>query len=205
MFLTFGEGKRVRDMGVYTEGSDCCFLDSLIIGTDLMLNLLNWYEAMPYMDLMEVIIENLGKLRVGSYEFQGYVGAANGIRAYMDINMDVLKTEVREELFRSDRSISTKVQDYTPVKYLKGAKVRNALIPTGCIIGGTVENSVLSRGVTVSQGAVIRNCVILQRCVIGRGAELENVIADKFAVVHDGVRLAGTRENPIVIRKYQEI
>ena len=205
LFLNLEENGRVKELGVYTEGADCCFLDSLILSTDLLRNLLDWYDAMPYMDLVEVIMENLKTLRVGSYEFTGYVGALNGIRSYMEINMDVLKPAVQKELFTADRPISTKSQDYAPSKYMPGARVKNSLIPTGCILEGTVENSVLCRGVHVKKGAVIRNSIIMQKCVIGEGAVLDHVICDKYTTFHDGIQISGTAEYPATIGKYQEI
>ena len=205
LFLTPEENGRVKDMGVYTEGADNCFLDTLILSTDLLRNLLDWYDAMPYMDLIEVIMENLKTLRVGSYAFTGYVGALNGIPSYMEINMDVLRREVSRELFNPERPISTKSQDFAPAKYLPGARVTNSLIPTGCILEGTVENSILCRGVRVGKGAVVRNSIIMQKCVIGDGVVLDHVICDKYTNFHEGTRISGTAEHPATIGKYQEI
>ena len=55
----------------------------------------------------------------------------------------------------------------------------NSLVANGCDIEGTVENSILFRGVKVKKGAVVRNSIIMQRSEIGEGAIVENMITDK--------------------------
>ena len=40
------------------------------------------------------------------------------------------------------------------------------MVANGCIIDGTVENSIISRGVKIGKGAVIKNCIIMQKCNI---------------------------------------
>ena len=67
---------------------------------------------------------------------------------------------MRDELFGA-RDIYTKVRDSAPSKYLEGASVKDSLISDGCVIEGTVENSVLFRGVKVGKGSVIRNSIVM--------------------------------------------
>ena len=55
----------------------------------------------------------------------------------------------------------------------------NSLVANGCDIEGTVENSILFRGVKVRKGAVVKNSIIMQRSEIGEGAYVENTIKDK--------------------------
>ena len=51
----------------------------------------------------------------------------------------------RSVIISSDRNrrIKTKIDDLPPAKYNPGAEVKNSLVASGCIINGTVENSVL--------------------------------------------------------------
>ena len=69
-----------------------------------------------------------------------------------------------------------------PVRHLPGAQVDNCLISAGCIIGGTVRNSVLSPGVRIDHGASVMDCVLWDDVVVGPGARLDRVISDKRAV-----------------------
>lgn len=204
-FLTISENGRVTEINKEPGNDANCFLDAFIINLDLLLNFINWYDALGYMDLIEVLEENLDKVKIGSYAFNGYVGAVNGLKSYMQVSRELLNENVRKHLFVPERPISTKVQDSAPAKYMPSSKISNSLVATGCIISGTIENSTLSRGVVVEKGAVIRNCVIFPNCRIGAGAVLENVICDKYVTIKDGVTLLGSTEKPIVVSKKQEI
>ena len=71
----------------------------------------------------------------------------------------------------------------------------------GCFIEGTVENSVLSRGVVVEKGAHVSNCVLMQGTVVKTGASLSCVIADKGVVVNQDRTLMGHQTYPLAIAK----
>ena len=60
------------------------------------------------------------------------------------------------------------------------------------MIEGTVENSVIFRGVRVERGAVVKNCIIMQDTVIEAGASLSYIIADKDCEVSKDVTLSGS-------------
>ena len=40
------------------------------------------------------------------------------------------------------------------------------MVADGCVIEGTVENSILSRGVKIGKNAKVKNCILLQDTVI---------------------------------------
>ena len=81
------------------------------------------------------------------------------------------------------------------------AKAVNCLVADGCIIEGTVENSVLFRGVRVGKGAVVRNCILMQGVEVQDGAQLSNVISDKDAFIKRDRRIVGQESYPVVIEK----
>ena len=60
------------------------------------------------------------------------------------------------------------------------------MISAGCIIEGTVTNSVLSPGVWVRKGAVVNNSVIFHDSVIEEGAKVDLAICDKRVYVREG-------------------
>jgi len=97
--------------------------------------------------------------------------------------------------------VYTKVKDEAPALYLEDCKVGNSIISDGCRILGTVNNSLLFRGITVSKRAVIKNSIIFQNVYISEGCELENVIIDKDCVIRPGVKLVGQADYPVVIGK----
>ena len=66
---------------------------------------------------------------------------------------------------------------------------------------GSVNNSLVFRGVTISRNTKITNCVIMQDVHISENCELENVILDKNSVIRPGIKLVGHRDYPVVIGK----
>lgn len=179
------------------------FIDAFVIDRELLLKLTDWYSALDYLDLIEIIQENLDKLAVYGYAFGGYVRAIDSAADYMAASMDLLNPKVMEELFMGKRRISTKVQDAPPAKYSSGAKVRNSLVSTGCIVKGTVENSVIFRGCTIEEGAVVRNSVVMANCMIAKDVLVENVICDKYVRIGGGASLSGSVEKPLIVTRKQ--
>ena len=95
----------------------------------------------------------------------------------------------------------TKVKDEVPARYEAGAKAVNSLVADGCIIEGTVENSVLFRGVRVGKGAVVKDCILMQSVEVQDGAQLSHVISDKNAFIKRDRRIVGQESYPVVIEK----
>ncbi len=144
---------------------------------------------------------NNGSITMNAYKFGGYVSCINSISAYYRANMDMLKMDVSTELFRSQRPVYTKIKDEPPTIYVKGCQVSNSLIADGCIIKGTVKNSVIGRFVEVEEGAVVENCIILQNIKIKANAKLHNVIVDKNVTISENTELRGNENFPLVIEK----
>ena len=115
--------------------------------------------------------------------------------------MDLLDANVRAELFPRQRPIYTRVHDEAPACYAEEAKVTGSLVANGCRIEGTVENSILGRGVYVAKGAVVRNSLLMQGVAVSEGATVDCAILDKNAYVAPGRNLSGAPTYPIVIEK----
>lgn len=149
------------------------------------------------------MLKKLASLNVNAYEFTGYLQCINSTREYFDFNMKILQREIREDVFgiTSGRQILTKVKDTPPSLFKETANVENSLISNGCIIEGSVKNSILSRGAVIEKGVVLEDCVILQDCHIQKGAILKNVIVDKNNVIHEEEKLSASKEYPLVIEK----
>ncbi len=186
------------------EGTNC-FMGAFLISLELLRSFLEWYGSADHFDLVsDVFRGDVGRMQIRGWRFDDYAGCVTSVEEYQRVNQDILRYAVRRQVFRRDRPIRTKIQDSTPAKYGPCAAVHRALIPSGCSIGGTVENSVLFRGAEVAPGAVVRNCVLMQRAKVGPGAVLENVICDKGVTFHPGARVTGSGK-PVVIGKDQEI
>jgi glucose-1-phosphate adenylyltransferase len=178
------------------------FMRMLVIKKELLVELVKKSVTQNYYDLIRhVIIRNLHNLNVCAYEYTGYLAIINSIHNYYKYSMELLKPQVWKSLFFQPGLIYTKVKDEPPVEYTHGASVTNSLVANGCIIEGTVENSILFRGVKVGKGVVIKNSIIMQKCVIDNDSSLDYVILDKDVHVSSGNRLQGEPMIPTVFTK----
>ena len=142
-----------------------------------------------------------GNLKVYGWRNDSPSWRLDTTQAYFECNADLLKPEIRRQVLRTDRAIWTKMRDEMPTRYAPGAKVKDSLLADGCVIEGTVENSVIFRGVHVQKGAVVKNAVIMQDGYVMSGAHVEGCILDKQVTVRDGVTLCAPVSYPVVIAK----
>ena len=205
LFLKLSPSGAVTAIEGSAVGETNVFLDSMLISRKLLLDFIECYQNLGYIDIMDILATNLSQIQVGSWCFTGYEHAVDDAQDYMKVSMDLLRPEVQDELFNEDMPILTKTSDSPPAKYLPGSKVRNSMVAASCILEGTVENSILFRNVEIGEGAVVRNSVLMQHCVIGPGAVVENVICDKYVKISSDVKLSGSEKKPFVIGKRQEL
>ncbi len=161
----------------------------------------NAYEHGGNDFLVDGIIKNAGKYKLFAKEHDGYVAHVESMSAYYKSSMDLLRYEVWQELFMGKNPIFTKVKDEVPVQYKEESEVKNALIANGCVVYGSVENSILFRGVKVGKGVKIKNSVIMENCDLKDGALIENVICDKNVIVSKDKWLKGAPNYPLIVTK----
>ena len=152
-----------------------------------------------------IISANVDNLKVMAYEHKGYVAVMDSIKAYRKSNFDLLRSDIRKDLFNADRPIYTKTRDDMPTRYGTKSAVSNSLIAEGCIIEGTVKNSVLFRGVKVAKGAVVENSILMQSVKVGADAVVDNAVFDKNASIGDGMVARGTEDKAFFVEKNQQI
>ena len=136
-----------------------------------------------------------------AYEHKGCFFKIDSLEAYYKANLALLDTKTRNNVFNSEAPIYTKVGDNAPVKYGLESSVKNSLVADGCMIEGTVINSVIFRGVKVAKGAVVKNSIVMQDAQIQEGAEIDHCILDKQSVIRRNGRLIAPAAYPIVIAK----
>lgn len=155
--------------------------------------------------LQDFIGEAINYLKVGAYEHTGYLKCINSVKSYFEINKELLNPEVSRELLYSTRRIFTREKNQSPTIYTESAKVENSFVATGCVIEGTVKDSILFRKVHIKEGAVVENCVIMQNCTIDENVKLSNVIFDKNVCIKKDKELKGDEDYPIIIEKNASI
>ncbi|MGD9604948.1 MAG: glucose-1-phosphate adenylyltransferase subunit GlgD [Bacilli bacterium] len=150
----------------------------------------------------DILRENLNNLKICGYQFKGFFGNISSLKSYYQVNMQLLKDNIREELFNATgRAIYTKVRDSAPTKYGANARIINSLIADGCIIDGTVENSVIFRGCHVKENAVVKNSILMQGTLVSEQVNLDYVIADKNVNIIKEKAILGNLKKLIYIEK----
>ena len=195
------EDGRVKSMRQGVKFDQDAFLDYAVISRELLLELLDSFAAVDHLDLFEALNSEYGRFRVMAAEFDGYMKPIFDKASYFQANIDLLDTDVLEELSPSGRHIKTKAHDNPPAKYEPGAKVSNVLVSSGDRIYGSVQSSVLGRNVIVEPGVSVRHSVIMQGVVVEAGAQIENAIIDKNNVVPAGTELRGTDGDILYLKK----
>ncbi len=151
----------------------------------------------------DIILRNLNHNKFAVYKYDGYFACIRSFADYFKYNMDLITDPgARKSLFNvRNRPIYTKVRNSVPTYFSADSVVKNSMIADGCRIEGTVENSILFRGVKVSRNATVKNSIIMQDTYIGEGSYINCVVSDKNAFVRDGRLLSGTEEQPYFISK----
>lgn len=147
------------------------------------------------------ISENVGKLKIYGYCQNGFCAAIDSKASYFNANMMLLKGETRKDLFNKQNPIYTKTRDDMPTRYGINSVVQNSFIADGCVVDGTVKNSILFRGVKVRKGAVVENCIVMQGTEIKENAKLCFAISDKNVTVSENGKVLGNSEDVAFIPK----
>ena len=124
--------------------------------------------------------------RVFGYRYNGYWQDVGTIQSFWEANMALLDDDPELDLYDKDWVIHTRSEERAPAKVGPTAQVHRSLISHGCVIAGTVVNSVLSPGVRVDVGAVVRDSIVMFDSVIRSGAVVDRAILDKEVVVGQG-------------------
>jgi len=142
-----------------------------------------------------------GKAAVNVYSFQGVAMFNESVEEYFANSLRLMEKDIRRDLFSGCHPVYTKVRDRVPTYYGENCAIENCSVADGCMLGGTVRNSVLFRQVTVYPTASVENSVIMNDTVVGEGCELKYVILDKDVFVRPGTKLIGTPANPVIVKR----
>ncbi len=153
---------------------------------------------------MHIIPRAIEKDRVFAYPFYGYWRDVGTIQSYWETNMELIRenSEISPEEWgiQPNPAYGDRPMDRAPSRFVDGCSVTSSLISAGCVIEGTVENSVLSPGVKVKKGAVVTNSIIFDDAVIGKDTKVDLTICDKRVQVGDGA-VIGNSDNMTVVNK----
>jgi glucose-1-phosphate adenylyltransferase len=150
-------------------------------------------------DVIPAMIE--GGARVYGYRFGGYWQDVGTIQSYWEANLALLSDAPELDLYDREWVIHTRSEERAPAKIGATAQVHRSLVSHGCVINGSVVNSVLSPGVVVDVGAVVRDSIILFDSVIRPGAVVDRAILDKEVAVGPGAIVGEGTDYDVVNRR----
>jgi len=148
-----------------------------------------------------VLLPSVNTLKITPYVDNGYAGRFHSVKDYFRRSMDLLKEDVRQDVFDPASPIRTKDRFDPSTYYGPDSGCHNSLVADGCVIEGEVEHSILFRGVVVEKGAKVSNCVLMQGTVVGADATVSYAVADKNVRIGAKRTLTGQETFPIAIPK----
>ena len=186
------------------EGEAEVSLNMLVMRTEYLKLLIRESIARNYHSLTKDVIANgIKNSNIRVFRYDGYFAAINSVADYFAASMELISDDsARKALFEvKNRPVLTKIRNSEPTYYSGVSRVKDSLIADGCVIEGTVENSILFRGVKIGRDTTVRNSIIMQDTVLGEGCYLNCVITDKNVVIRDGVILSGAASMPYYVGK----
>ena len=133
--------------------------------------------------------------RAYAYPFLGYWVDVGTIQSYWETSMALLDEKSELNLYDQAWTIHTRSEERPPVKVIPPGELVKSMASNGCVISGTVINSVLSPGVCVEKGAVVRDSVIMNDTTIHAGATIDRCILDKEVEVGANVKLGTGKDD----------
>ena len=184
------------------EGSADVSLNILVLNRKYLQEIVLDSIAHGYSSITrDVFLKSLYARNFRIYRYEGYFACISSFDDYFACNMQLIKNkELFDSLFGvEERPIFTKVRNSAPTYYSEDSKVSDSLIADGCVIEGTVENSILFRGVKVGKGAVVKNSILFQDTIISEDSSVAYTVCDKNVVIRNHVNISGHTTLPLYI------
>ena len=122
--------------------------------------------------------------------------------------MDLLGDEPVLDMSLENFRIYSRNSARPPQHIGPNANIQNSMISEGCVINGTVINSVLSGGIVIEEGAVVRNSVIMEDVTVRSGATVDYAIIDCDTVVCENAVVGNehaTKDDIVVVARGREV
>jgi glucose-1-phosphate adenylyltransferase len=117
--------------------------------------------------------------RLYAYKFTGYWKDVGTIQAFWESNMDLVKRVPEFNLYDPEWRIYTPNPVKPPHYVAPSGSIKTSVIAEGCMIYGTVRNSVLFPGVVVEKDTLIENSIVMSNTHVGEGCVLDHCILGK--------------------------
>ncbi len=123
-----------------------------------------------------------------AYRFEGYWKDVGTLQAYWESNMNLASRVPDFNMYDPYWKIFTPNPVY-PAHYIGDTGVvERSVVAEGCMVYGTVRNSVIFPGVTINEGTVIVDSIVMSDTLIGTGTEIYRSIIGETTVIGNNVK-----------------
>jgi len=128
-------------------------------------------------DLLPRLVDDGG---AREHRFEDYWRDVGTVQAYWTAHQDLLREEPPLDLDSRSWPILTRApQRRGAARVRAGADVHDSMLGPASTVAGTVERSVLGRGVVVEAGAVVRDSVLQSGTIVRSGATVVRCVLDE--------------------------
>ena len=156
----------------------------------------------------EIIPQAIGKLKVSSYQFEGYWTDIGNIDSFFEANIGLTDDIPKFNLYDTDQRVFTRAR-ILPTSKISGTALNKAVIAEGCLIhADKIESSVIGVRSRIGKGSVVTNTYMMGSDVyesleeierdnikilmgIGENCYINYAIIDKNCRVGDNVTING--------------
>ena len=119
-------------------------MDTYVMKKDLFIELVRKASKRSSMyTFADILDEESENLDIRAVSHRGFFAIINDFNAYYQANMSLVDLNNAGSLFDKDWPIYTHTNDSCPTQYFEGSKVTSSVVSNGCLIEGTVENSIM--------------------------------------------------------------
>jgi len=158
----------------------------------------------------EIIPQSIGKLKVCSYQFEGYWTDIGNIESFFEANIGLTEDIPKFNLYDESQRIYTRAR-ILPTSKISTTQLNNAVIADGCIIHAeSIESSVIGIRSRIGKGSTIKNTYMMgtdfyesleeieQNHIeilagVGENCHIDTAILDKNCRIGDNVIINGGR------------
>lgn len=178
------------------------FMDTYVMKKELFIELIKKAQKISSMyTLPQIVNTECENLDIRGVAHKGYFATITDFKSYYDANVSLIDLKKAQELFDENWPIYTRTNDSCPTHYFDTADVKTSFVSNGCLIEGTVINSVIGRGCIIKKGAVVKNSVLLPDSYIGEDVHVEYQVVDKHARIIHANEVVASGDHPGYVRR----
>lgn len=131
-------------------------------------------------NIFEMLINRLINMGINESEFEAMYWPVKSVVDYYEFNMNVINHRPLFDMIYGDPLLKNAYDCEKTTQIGRHGNVSGSYISEGCILNGTVINSIIFPGVVVAETAVVRNSILLPYVAVGRSAKVTRSVIDEY-------------------------